>query len=330
MAPADGPRDLRRRRSLLLSPVIRFFGGKGGVGKTTLAAAYALRQAERGTRTLVVSTDPAHSLGDVLLASLADTPREVLPGLWAAEISGEEQASRRVAEVAEDARHAVPREVLPAVERHLARAASSPGTVESALLDRLTDLTEQVGTRWDLLVVDSAPTGHMVRLLSLPTLLTPWIEGLARQRERARNADRLVAGMSGDAADDPDPLLRRLHVRRDRMERMARRLRAEALVHLVVVPEHLALAETLRAADTLADAGLPLGAVLVNRVVPDEETGVLAGRRDQQQEVLLRLKERFADAGLVRVPLLAGTLAGAAELAVLGTVFDGAGGTLAG
>ncbi|WP_199434922.1 ArsA family ATPase [Qaidamihabitans albus] len=297
--------------------LIRFFGGKGGVGKTTLAAAYALRLAEQGLRTLVVSTDPAHSLGDVLATSLSGEPRELAPGLWAAEISGEEQAGKRIAEVLEDARHAVPREVLPAVQRHLSRAADSPGTVESALLDRLTELVEDVGPRWDRLVVDSAPTGHMVRLLSLPALLTPWIEGLTRQREKVRGADRLVAGLLGGEQERPDPLLDRLHARRARLERMRARLRDDALVHLVLVPEHLPLAETLRAADTLTDGGLTLGTVLVNRVLPAGETGVLARRQAQQEDVLARVAERFGETGVVRIPLLAGTLTGRAELADL-------------
>lgn len=306
----------------MLLTAVRFLGGKGGVGKTTLAAAFALRQAGEGHRTLVVSTDPAHSLGDALRTSLSGEPRQVAPGLHAAEISGEEQARRRIAEVAEDARHAVPAEIMPAVRRHLARAADSPGTVESALLDRLTELVEQVGTRWDRLVVDSAPTGHMVRLLSLPALLTPWIEGLARQREQARGVDRLVAGMLGDRREESDPLLERLHARRARLERMRERLRTDALVHLVLVPERLPLAETLRAADTLTEAGLRLGTVVVNRVVPGTETGVLASRRAEQQQILAEVDARFAHGGVLHVPLLPGLLTGVEELAELGGTLE--------
>ncbi|KMS83514.1 ArsA family ATPase [Prauserella rugosa] len=295
--------------------LIRFFGGKGGVGKTTLAAAFATAQARRGVRTLVVSTDPAHSLGDVLDTSLSEEPRAVADDLLAAEISGENQAERRVAEVLEDARHAVPREVLPAVERHLRRAVDSPGTVESALLDRLTGLVERTGRDWDLLVVDSAPTGHMLRLVSLPELLTPWIEGLTRNRRRARDIDAYADGLLGErgAREERDPLLERLHARRRRLDNLRHRLRTDARVHLVLVPERLPLAETERAADRLAEAGLPLGAVLVNRVAADAESGVLARRRGQERAVLARVRERFAD--VVTVPLLPGALAGVEELA---------------
>ncbi|MQA09515.1 MAG: AAA family ATPase [Pseudonocardiaceae bacterium] len=302
---------------MLLTRPVRFFGGKGGVGKTTLAAAFGLAQAGRQLRTLVVSTDPAHSLGDVFGAELADEPREVAAHLWAAEISGEQQARNRVEEIIEDAHAALPREVMPAVRRHLELATDSPGTVESALLDRLTQLVAQVGDRWDRLVVDSAPTGHMLRLLSLPALLTPWIEGLARQRERVRGMDRMVAGMTGRAQERADPLLERLHARRERLENLGQRLRDEAAVHLVLVPELLPLAETLRTVESLTQAGMRLRPLIVNRVLPDDDAGLLGKRRGQQDEVLDRLAAEAGELGVLWVPMLAGSLTTGAELTEL-------------
>nr|WP_232376711.1 ArsA family ATPase [Amycolatopsis aidingensis] len=301
-----------------MSSALRFFGGKGGVGKTTLAAAFGLLAAGEGTRTLVVSTDPAHSLGDALATPLGERPRQVADRLWAAEVSGEAQAGKRLEEITRDAERTLPREVLPAVRTHLRRAVGSPGTVESALLDRLIELTESA--EWELLVVDSAPTGHMLRLLTLPALLTPWIEGLAQQRRSARDVDRMATGALGSAAE-ADPLLDRLQERRARMERMAQRLRTDALVHLVLVPERLPLAETLRTAGTLTESGVRLGPMIVNRVLPEGEAGLLARRRRQQEEVLGQL-EGYRQ---VRVPLLAGALTGQAELAALAELLAAAG-----
>lgn len=299
--------------------MITFWGGKGGVGKTTLAAASALGAARRGHRTVVVSTDPAHSLGDVLGTALGDAPCEVDDGLWAAEVSGEAQARRRVAAILDDAADAVPADVLPAVRAHLQRAVDSPGTVESALLDRLGELVDEVPERYDRLVVDAAPTGHMLRLLTLPELMTPWVEGLARGRERARDADRMFAGLLG-RTEGPDPLLRRLHARRDRMAGLRDRLRADAVVHLVVVPEPVVWAETRRALDALVAAGITVGAPVVNRVVPDGETGLLATHRSAQAAVLAEI--RALGPAPVEVPLLPAGPTGLGALAELAALLN--------
>ncbi|MCY9783187.1 ArsA family ATPase [Nocardiopsis sp. EMB25] len=287
---------------------ITFVGGKGGVGKTTLAAAHALALADAGRRVLVVSTDPAHSLGDALERPLSDEPTPIAPGLWAAEPDADAAVRRRIAHVAEDARRAVPREVMPAVHRHLEQAGASPGMAESALADLLVDRMEEVGDRWDHLVVDSAPTGHLLRLLHLPTLLTPWVRGLTRQRERARRAEALadVVGSGGDEADDP--LLERLHARRHRLERAAARLREDAVVTLVTLPRRMVLAETGRAVDQLSEAGFRLAPVIVNQIPPDGAAGPDGAR------ALTLTQERFAHLGVVRVPLQDGEPTGPERL----------------
>ncbi|NYH54678.1 MULTISPECIES: ArsA family ATPase [Nocardiopsis] len=275
---------------------ITFVGGKGGVGKTTLAAAHALALADAGHRVLVVSTDPAHSLGDALEAPLKDEPVQVAPNLWAAEPDADAAVRRRIAQVAEDARKAVPREVLPAVRRHLEQAGASPGMAESALADLLVDRMEEVGRRWDALVVDSAPTGHLLRLLNLPTLLTPWIVGLTRQRERARRAEAF-ADVVGDSAEEDDPLTERLHARRHRLERAAERLRRDAVVRLVTLPRRMVLAETARAVEQLTGAGFRLAPVVVNQIPPEAAAG------PDTAEALAATRERFAALGTVEVPL---------------------------
>ncbi|WP_198659344.1 ArsA family ATPase [Nocardiopsis sp. FIRDI 009] len=275
---------------------ITFVGGKGGVGKTTLAAAHALALADAGRCVLVLSTDPAHSLGDALDRPLSDEPAPVAPGLWAAEPDADAAVRRRIARVAEDARRAVPREVMPAVHRHLEQAGASPGMAESALADLLVDRMEEVGRRWDHLVVDSAPTGHLLRLLHLPTLLTPWVAGLTRQRERARRAEAL-ADVVGGGHEADDPLLERLHARRHRLERAAARLREDAVVTLVTLPRRMVLAETERAVDRLSEAGFRLTPVIVNQIPPDGAAG------PDGAEALALTQERFAHLGVVRVPL---------------------------
>lgn len=297
---------------MLLSAPITFVGGKGGVGKTTLAAARALSLADRGARTLVLSTDPAHSLGDALGTPLGDTPVRVVDGLWAVEPDAEAAVRRRIAQVTEDARDAVPREVMPAVERHLKHAEAGPGMAESALADLLVDRMEEVGHTWDALVVDSAPTGHLLRLLNLPALLTPWVLGLTRQRERARRAEAFADVIEGSGPEqDEDPLLRRLHARRERLERAAFLLRERSQVMLVTLARRMVLAETERAVTQLTEAGFTLTSVVVNQIPPEGTAG------PDTVAALADTRERFADLGVVELPLGEGEPTGPERLRAL-------------
>ncbi|ASO19624.1 arsenite-transporting ATPase [Actinoalloteichus hoggarensis] len=260
----------------MIRPII-FFAGKGGVGKTTMAAAHALAAADAGHRTLVVSTDPAHSLGDAFEISLGDRPRRIADGLWAAEPDAAAAVRRRVRQVEDDAAAALPRAIMPAVRQHLGHASAGPGMTESALTDLLTGYLAEVPDRWDRLIVDSAPTGHLLRMIALPSLLAPWIHGLVRRRERVVAADRFAEAVLGGVGPEEDPLLERLHQRRRRLEEAAGRLRDDAEVRLVLVPRRMVLAETERAADALAEGGFTLGRVVLNQVGPDADPTLLAG-----------------------------------------------------
>ncbi len=287
---------------MLLSRPIVLFAGKGGVGKTTLATAYAGVLAGRGRRTLLVSTDPAHSTRDLLEVDLGPEPSPVaaVAGLDALELDAEHEAARHVQRVLADAQAVVSREVLPAVERHLALALHSPGTLEAATLDRLVHVLQWCPTRYDHIVVDTAPTGHTLRLLSLPTVLGPWLDGLVQQGRRVADTDRMLRAMARDDTPEPGPATNRLAERRDGLRRARERLATEALFHLVCVPERLPVAETVRAAEALRAGGMTLGPVLVNRLVPESTDEFLRARGVEQRRRLTELRESL-DLPLVTV-----------------------------
>ncbi|KUP96282.1 ArsA-related P-loop ATPase, partial [Thermobifida cellulosilytica] len=132
-----------------------------------------------------------------------------------------------------------------------------------------------------------------LRMLALPTLLAPWIEGLAHQRERAVAADRSAAGPADAADRTADPLLEKLHARRRRLEAAAARLRSEAVVCLVTLPRQAVVAETRRAARALQAEGFTLGVGAVNQVPPRPDPAAME-----------RIRALFAAPGLVEVPLL--------------------------
>jgi arsenite/tail-anchored protein-transporting ATPase len=297
---------------------VRFVGGKGGVGKTTTATALASVAAARGHRTLLVSTDPAHSTGDLLRTPLSGEPTEVAAGLWAVEIDAQAAADAHIERVAEDARALVSREVLATVDRHLDLARRAAGTLESAVVDRLADLLVDRSHRFDRVVVDTAPTGHTLRLLAMPELLRGWVGGLVRQRERQRGLDRAVRNLARDESAEADPVLARLQLRAERLAGLRRRIHDDAVVHLVTVPERLAIEETLRAEADLTSAGLRVGTLVVNQVIPDEADGeFISARREQQRTHLADLARRSRGWSRIEVPLLPHDVRGSDDLAAI-------------
>jgi arsenite/tail-anchored protein-transporting ATPase len=271
-----------------------FVGGKGGVGKTTVAAALADAWAAAGERTLLVSTDPAHSTGDLLGTRLGDAPTEVSGRLWAVEIDAQAVADAYVERVRRDAHRVVDPAVRGAVDRHLDLAAQGAGTLESALVDRLADLVAECPQRYDRIIVDTAPTGHTLRLLALPDLVTRWVEGLVRQRERTRGMDRMLRNLAGRDAPPEDPVLDHLHRQRTRLRTFRHRLLHDATFHPVLIPERLPIEETARAVPALESAGLDVGALIVNRVLPEIDEGAfLRQRLEQQRDYLREIRARF-------------------------------------
>jgi arsenite/tail-anchored protein-transporting ATPase len=272
----------------LLDRRILFFGGKGGVGKTTLAAAAALHSADSGLRTLLVSTDPAHSAGDALGVELGAEPRAVLPGLWAMEIDPEAEAERYIEEVKQRVREVTSPRLVAEVEREIDVARVSPGSQEAALFERLAELMPLAGVEYDRVIFDTAPTGHTLRLLSLPELMTVWIEGLARRRRKTNALGRMwrtVAGAAAGSEADADPVLDALERRRDRF-RTARALVTDPAVTaflFVVIPERLPILETRKAVQVLERHAIPIGGVLVNRVLPVAAAEPFLARRRKRQ-----------------------------------------------
>lgn len=292
---------------------ILFFGGKGGVGKTTLAAVAALEAAGERARTLLVSTDPAHSTSDILQVGLDSTPRPVVADLWAMEIDPEAEADAYIARVKRRVADAAPPRLLEEVERQIDIARVSPGAVEAALFDRFTRILEDECESYDRIVFDTAPTGQTLRLLSLPELMTTWMSGLIGRRKKVGAMARMWRNVAGSETGDEaaeDPILAALEERRARFHR-ARTLLTDpertAFV-FVVTPERLPIWETEKAVTALSRHGVPVGAIVVNQVLPEPEAGVeeaafVRGRRERQAECLARISEGFGDWPVLRVRL---------------------------
>ena len=286
------------------------YGGKGGVGKTTCAAATGLALAEAGQETLVVSTDPAHSLADAYGVELGAEPVAVAPGLDAVEVDASVRADRYEAMArafAAELRSAGISLDDDQVER-LFGAGAPAGSDEIAALDLLVEYVE--AGEWDRIVLDTAPTGHTLRLLELPAVLGLGLQTLSSLRGQVRrigeSAKRVMLGPMyyatgdrGETADDLEEL-------RDRLER-ARELLTDperAEFRVVLVPESMAIAETERLVASLEEGGLPRGPLVVNRVLSDadEDCERCQRRQDRHRSQLERIRERFPAHEIVTIP----------------------------
>ncbi len=305
-------------------PRVLFFGGKGGVGKTTLAGAVAVGLADRGERTLLVSTDPAHSTSDLFERPLDDTPREVLPNLQALEIDPTREADRYIADVKARLADTVPPRLAGEVERQIDIARVTPGAEEAALFDRFARILTADATSHDRLVFDTAPLGHTLRLLAMPEQLDAWTAGLIARREQVHVLGRMWQRVAGTvAAEAPDPVRDVLEARRARFATARAILTdpARTAFYFVVLPERLPILETDRAVRTLAKYRIPVGGVLVNRVLPDDADGeFVARRRARERHYRDDIARRFGDLIRATVPLQAADVSGVAGLRALGAL----------
>lgn len=286
---------------MLLKPVT-FFGGKGGVGKTTLAAAAAWKAAQQHS-TLLVSTDPAHNLGHLWDVSLGDTPTAVADRLDIVEIDPAEVTERHLAEVQRTMHKMMPERLHSQVNRHLDLARQSPGTHESALLERMADL---VDTDYERIIFDTAPSGHTARLVELPEIMQAWTDGLLERRDRSDRFSSLVRGLGGEAGSDQvdkrnQEIRSILWRRRERFVRLRATLQQNSEFYLVLTPERLPVLETTEFYHQLQDSGMTVGGVIVNRRSPQGQGSFMEARRRVEDAALSGLE---LPVPTVEVPLL--------------------------
>ena len=261
--------------------MLRFYAGKGGAGKTTCAAAAALALARGGKRTLLVSTDPAHSLGDALGARLSASPRPLGGKLYAAQMDADRALSRWLG-----------------VRERSFRALAARGTylddedIDSLFrlslpgVDELVGLTElrRLSRGFDEVVVDTAPTGHTLRLLAMPATLARLAQVLDDLQAKHRALARSLRGSV--RRDAEDALI-------DELQEEARSLHAllrsaNAQFHWVMLPEELALQETLDGVSALRQSGLRVERLIANRLTPkaDGPCSLCLARRAEEARVL--------------------------------------------
>ncbi len=289
------------------------YTGKGGVGKTSVAAATARRCAASGLRTIVLSTDPAHSLADSLSTPVGAEPTPVMEGLWAQQVEAQVELERNWAAV---------QSWIGSVfaDRGVNRLAADelsvpPGGDELFSLLRLKRHFES--GEWDAIVVDCAPTGETLRLLSFPEVARWWLDRVLGRERALLAAARPLARTFLDlsipderAFAEVQGLVRNLIAMNEIL-----RDRDAVSLRLVMTPDRMVVAEAMRTFTYLNLYGYLTDAVVVNRVFPPELEGTYFGAwRELQAEQIALVESGFAPVPILRAPFFEQEVVGPAML----------------
>ncbi len=333
---------------LLTGQRVLLVGGKGGVGKSTLSSALAVLASQRQKRVLLVSTDPAHSIADAFARPpIGDHITAIAPGIDALELDPDNEVERHLAKVTAQLKRFARPHMFAEIERQLRLTRLSPGAQEAALLERIATTIEYGLANYDIVIIDTAPTGHTLRLLTLPEAMAAWTQGLLNANQRSQALGEVLAHLTPNAGKDIDnPLqnpvdhatagmdarnkaITETLLQRQRLLQRTREILLDATstaLLFVLTPEKLPILETARAVKILTDEKLPLAGLLINRVLPTSADGeFLAQRRQVEQQHLTQIAQMFAALPQYQVPLQPTDIAGFSALQQLAERLAGAG-----
>lgn len=257
-----------------------FFSGKGGVGKTTMACATAVHYANEGKKTLIVTTDPASNLADVFETEIGHKITPLLPNLWGMEIDPDKATEEYRERILAPMRAVMPESVMTVLEEQF----NSPCTTEIASFDRFVDFMvaekEGKGERYDLVIFDTAPTGHTIRLLELPVDWSKHIEESAKG--------------SGNTCIGPVASIQENKVKYDEATRLLGDVERTTFM-FVLQPEETSVYETKRSSKELKEIGVKNIELIINGMLPEEvcEHPFFKSRFDMQQKYIKIIESDF-------------------------------------
>lgn len=277
------------------------FGGKGGVGKTTCAASSSLYFASKGEKTLIICTDPAHSLGDSLGQELGDeiTAIKSVPNLSALEINATIKLDEFKGEYGTEIKKLLDTTTnLDDEDIDLMFELPIPGMDELMGFKTIVDLIEE--NKFDKYVVDTAPTGHALKLLGSPYLIDDWIKVMAKMKWKYKFMVKRFAGKY--IPDKSDDFLMNLKKMVKRIENL---LKDETKCEFipVTIPEAMPILETERLIEELGTFGMNVNKIAVNNVLESDGCQFCKDRRIQQQIYVKQIKDKFENMEIVQIPL---------------------------
>ena len=315
--------DLASNRSLL------FFGGKGGVGKTTVSAATALARANAGSKVLLVSTDPAHNLGHLFDRKIGSKPVRITAGLDALELDPEETVDLHLREVKQALHQLMPVAQHKEIDKHMKLSRDAPGMQEAAILERIAEVVETGLEDHDLIVFDTAPSGHTARLMALPEMMSAWTEGLIKRREKADRFAEFVRELGNDSSmadktvgsespeQEKESRIRQiLNRRRLKFVGLRDKLADPEMTSFVIVlaAERLPVLETIELHEKLKHTGIAVDCLVVNKRTPAEGSEFLKERHAQEEAHLDYLDTRLPGVPREELTLVAHDVVGLSAL----------------
>lgn len=305
-----------------MRPRTILYTGKGGVGKTSVAAATARRCAAQGLKTLVISTDPAHSLADVLQAEVGGKPTKVAKRLKAQQVEAQDELEQHWSAVSQWLGGLL-------TERGVDRIAAEELTVPPGgdeLFSLLVLKNHVESGEFDAIVVDCAPTGETLRLLSFPDAARWWLDKVLGKEQSMLSAARPLAKMFLDVQLPDEQVVGEVQRLAGNLVAMHELLRDRTRVslRLVMTPDRMVVGEAMRTYTYLNLYGYLTDAVVVNRVFPDElAEGYFGAWHAVQQEQLELVASAFA-VPVLKAPYYANEVIGAERLDELGgAIFNG-------
>lgn len=306
----------------LLEPSLKLilFGGKGGVGKTTCSSCVGIYLSEKNKNTLLISTDPAHSLSDSLGLEIGDQIRQIsgaarLSGL---EINAEKAFSQFKLQYGDEIKRILDTSTyLSEEDIDEVFSLTIPGIDEVMGFKTIVDLIEEA--KFDKYVVDTAPTGHALRLLTLPGLLDDWIKVMAKMRWKYRYIKKTFAGEY--TPDKVDDFLLNLKKTVKKIEGLLRdEKRCEFIV--VVIPEDMAIKETERLVKSLTQYRIKVRHLIINNIIPERiNCPFCQERRKGQDKYIGHIRDRFSNLQITAIPLQPHEVKGIDALKELGNMF---------
>ncbi len=295
-----------------------FVIGKGGVGKTTTSAALSVALAKRGYKTLIVSLDPAHNLGDVFMEKLSDKPKRLAENLYASELDMEKLIKGYLKHLENNLKNMYRYLTVINLEKYFEVLSFSPGIEEYATLEAIRNILLE-GDEWDVIVFDTPPTGLTLRVLALPRISLLWADKLIEIRRKILERRRMIAKVHGEQKfvlegqeftlpkeEEEDPVMKELKKYREEVKFVEDVITDPEKTSVIAVmnPEMLPLYETQRAYESLKKFKVPFNMIVVNKVITvEKEIPEIKVKLEAQERVLKEIEKEFRGVETVKVPM---------------------------